>query len=121
MNAYEFIKELLFRLKHKEYKLKMYYYTECDDIDNFVEEPYAINIDKDYCTIKPGQCTLGVSVDDSGDLINNVSELKEFFKANNVQKTDQMFLNSDSGVHPIKKFVLEYDNYDSFVCYIKCY
>lgn len=112
MNAYEFIAELLMKLWPTNATLKMRYYNDYD------ENPKWIN--RNYCIIDPGKCVLGISVvDDDPEecYINNIFDLKNYYIANNIKKTDKMFISTDEGKYPINTINVQYDG---DICIIVC-
>lgn len=115
MNAYEFIAELLLKLKSTRATLKMRYHADIAEDDG---NPKWINTD--YCSVEPGKCTLGITiVDDDPEefYIDSILKLKDYYIARNVKKTDKMFIYTDTGTYPINAFDLQYDG---GVCIIDC-
>ena len=107
MNAYEFIAELLMKFPSTRAILKMRYHADIAEDDG---NPKWINTE--YCSIKPGKCTLGITIidDDPEEFyIDNIFKLKNYYIANNVKKTDKMFIETDTGTYPINAFDVLHD------------
>lgn len=115
MNAYEFIAELLLKLKSTRATLKMRYHADIAEDDG---DPKWINTN--YCSIEPEKCILGITiVDDDPEecYIDDILKLKNYYIANNVKKTDKMFIETDTGTYPINAFDVQYDG---GICIIDC-
>ena len=115
MNAYDFIAELLLKSSSTRATLKMRYHADIAEDDR---DPKWINTN--YCSIELGKRTLGVTVvdDDSEECyIDSILKLKNYYIANNVKKTDKMFIETDTGTYPINAFdVIHGGN----ICIIDC-